>query len=501
MNISVLNKIKTFNNGHHNLSLVLISVLMAFLTGILSDQVTSFIYPMSTGSYYVNDPNMFYYMGKLFVNGYTPYYGFFDHKGPYIFYFTGLAHLLGGRFGMILLHTIVFGIFYYFLFKIYEEYKFKTSIKIIITALLMSVIIICGQNPSDSEIEYPFMIASVYFYIKSINSCDDKYFLYGNILTGVCAGIAIHLRMTEAIVPFGLVCYFGIRQLINKRYKNILINAGVCIGGVVLASLPPLIHSLCGGFTSIMYESIIFNNIAYASGLFDVFNYENTISRLFIIIALLLIVIVTIILYKKEKIMFDESLFFLVTFIVIFILEFITSCYLHYLLIVFPLMFVYLGRSLSFVNANKLASKISVSVALVLLVISSLIFPIFNYKVQINKDKAINEYIDTVIPYENKSGKLLCYQSSASIYINNDILVEYPDFACQGNHIRFSKQYTLEKLIKYVSDSKCKYVIVDNVLGEDSFINWLNNNDGKYIKDNTDVEGKKYISIYKKVSD
>lgn len=500
MNISVLNKIKTFNINHHILSLVLISVLMAFLTGILSDQVTSFIYPMSTGSYYVNDPNMFYYMGKLFVSGYTPYYGFFDHKGPYIFYFTGLAHLLGGRFGMILLHTIVFGIFYYFLFKIYEEYKFKMSIKIIITALLMSVIIICGQNPSDSEIEYPFMIASVYFYIKSINSGDDKYFLYGNILTGVCAGIAIHLRMTEAIVPFGLVVYFGIRQLINKRYKNILINAVVCIGGVVIASLPPLIHSLCGGFTSIMYESIIFNNFAYAGGLVNSYSFETIMSRAFIVVSLLLIVISAIIFKRKNKFTFDEALFYFVSFIIILVLEYITSYYLHYLLIVFPLMFVYLGRVLSFINVNNVVSKICVSVSIVILITSSLIFPVMNHIVQINKDKAINEYIDTVIPYENKSGKLICYQSSASIYINNNILVDYPDFACQGNHIRFSKRYTLENLIKYVTESECEYVIVDNILGEDSFIYWLNKG-GKYVKDNTNVEGKKYISIYKKVSD
>ena len=498
MDVSILNKIKQFNINHHNMSLIFVAILMAFFTGILSDQVTSFIYPMATGNFYTNDPNMFYYMGKLFTNGYMPYYGFFDHKGPYIFYFTGLAHLLGGRFGMILLHTVIFVIFYYFLFKIYEEYKFNKTISMCMTVLLMSIIIICGQNPSDSEIEYPFISAGLYYYIKSINTKNDKYYLYGNIIAGLCAGIAIHLRLTEAIVPFGMVVYFGVRQLINKKYKNILINALVCLGGLVVTSLPPLIHSLCDGFTGIMYESMILNNFAYAEDLFISYNFESIISRIVIVVLIIFICISLFILKKKNKISLDETLFYGLSLFIVLVLELITAYYLHYLLIVFPLIFIYLGRILSFVNVNKIAKNIILTCSITICVISSLIFPIFNYTVQIKKDVAINEYIELIIPDECKNGGIICYQSSASIYTNNNIMVGYPDFACQGNHGGFSKYYTTDKLIDYVINSECEYIIIDNETWEDKFVNWLKNNN-VYKKDNSDVDGSKYISIYHKI--
>jgi len=493
MNVLVLNKIKEFNSKHHNLSLVFIGILMAFLTGILSDQVTSFIYPISCGGQYVSDPNCFYYMGKLFVSGYTPYVEFFDQKGPYIFYLTGLANILGGRYGMLLLHIIIFGIFYYYLFKIYEEYKFSKILSISMTLVLLSIIIICGQNPSDSELEFPFISCGLYFYIKGINNKNDKYFLYGNIICGLCAGIAIHLRLTEAIIPFGLVVYFGIRGIINKKYKNIIINAGACICGVIITSMPPLIHSLCLGFTQIMYEAIILNNFTYASGLMGGYSIESMLPRLLIIILFIFVGISLFVLKKKNKISFDETLFYGILFTVVLILEYITSYYLHYLLIVFPLIIIYFGRVISFVNINKIIKYVLLVGSFVIFIESSVTFPIYNYNVVIKRDYLINEYIDDVINIEDRNGKVLCYFTSPSIYINNNIMVSYPDFSYQGNHNRISNIYTFDRLRDYLINSDCKYVIFDNEI-RDEFTNWLENNE-YYVKDNSKLEGSKYITI------
>ena len=497
MNILVLNKIKEFNIKHHKMSLIFIAILMAFFTGILSDQVTSFIYPLSCGGQYVSDPNCFYYMGKLFASGYKPYIEFYDHKGPYIFYLTGLANVLGGRIGMLILHIIIFGIFYYFLFKIYEEYRFSKILSISMTLILLSIIIICGQNPSDSELEFPFISCGLYYYIKGINDKNDKYFIYGNIICGLCVGIAIHLRMTEAIIPFGMVVYFGIREIINKKYKNIIINALCCIGGIIITTIPPLIHSLCGGFTGVMYEAIIINNFKYAGGLIGSYTFETMLPRLLIIIVFIFVGISLFILKRNNKISFDEMLFYGITFSIVLILEYITSCYLHYLLIVFPLMIIYIARVLSFINVNTIIKNICFIASIIIFIGSSLVFPIYNYNVVIKRDIAINEYIDDVINMDDRNGKVLCYFTSSSIYINNNIMVSYPDFSYQGNHNRISSIYTFDRLKEYLINSDCKYVIFDNEI-RDEFTNWLENNE-YYIKDNSELEGSKYITILVKI--
>ena len=496
--VLIKDKLITYINNHHILWLITIALLFGFLTGVLSDQVTSFIYPISVGSSYINDPNMFYYMGKLFVNGYTPYIDFFDHKGPYIFYFTALAHILGGKFGMILLHTIVFGIFYFFVFKIYEEYKIQKALSVFVTVLIFSVIVICGQSPSDSEPIYPLISSSIYFYVKAINRNEDKYYLYGNILCGIFAGISIHLRAMEAIVPLSLVLYYGVINLKNRKYKNIIINALVCIGGLIAASIPPFIHSLACGFTTIMYKSIIVNNFSYASGFWNGIDIYRLSSRIVIVVIEAVVVLSLIIVRRMKYINNTELLFYSISLSIVLIVEFITAYYMHYLLTVFPFIFIFVARMLSFIKINKYISIGVVSISVIIGTISSLIFPIYNYKNEINKNYEINDYINSVVDYKEKN-TILCYQSSASIYINNDILVGYPDFACQGNHYRISSYYTLSRLEEYVSSSKCKYVIFDNYL-YDEFILYMSNST-MFVKDDSEHIGSKYISIYVKVTE
>ena len=488
-------KLYEFNNKYHNIVLILISLLVAFLTGILSDQVTSFIYLNALGTSYVNDPNMFYYMGKLFISGYKPYYGFFDHKGPFIFYFTGIANLLGGRFGMILLHTIVFGIFYYFLFKIYDEYKMNSSIRILITSFIFSLIVICGQSPFDAEPIYPLISMCMYYYIKAINSGDDKYYMIGNILCGVFAGMAIHLRAMEAIIPLALVIYYGIINLKNKKYKNIIINALLCISGLIIISLIPLIHSIIGGFTGIMYKSIIIDNFSYASGFWSGVDIYRLTSRITIIGIELLVIILLVLVKWKKKINNVELLFYSSVISIILFVEFITAYYMHYLLSVFPIIFIFIGRILSLININKYIRVGIITVSMVIGVISSMIFPIYNYKNVVYKNNYINEYINNVVG-ENDKNYILVYQSSASIYINNNILVSYPDFACQNNHIRISSYYTFDKLVEYAKSDKCKYIICDNYI-YDEFISYIVNN-GLYTLVSSDLDGSKYINIYTK---
>ena len=104
----------------------------------------------------------------------------------------------------------------------------------------------------------------------------------------------------EAIVPLSLVLYYGVVNLKNKKYKNIIINALVCIGGLIAASIPPFIHSLACGFTTIMYKSIIVNNFSYASGFWNGIDIYRLSSRI-IIVVIESVVVLSLIIVRRMK--------------------------------------------------------------------------------------------------------------------------------------------------------------------------------------------------------
>ena len=491
------NKINSFVSKHPNITILVISFILGFITAMFANQSSSFIYNIYPSSQYINDQNMFYYMGQMLVAGKTPYIDFYDHKGPYIFYYTALGVVFGGRIGMVIIQTLLYTVFYNFFIKTLSLYEIKKSGIAVFSIVFAVVMVISGQSPSDFELNFPFMMMAIYYFIKGIKTDSDRYFYIGNFINGIVAGISIHLRATDAMVSLAMVIYFAVRQIIRKKYKNLGLNGLICIGGIFIASIVPLAHSFAGGYTAIMYEACIINNLKYASSMSS--NNDSLFKLILslIIVGIVLIVGVTLFFMKKKNIMpLDEFLFYTVTFAVTFIIQLIIALYLHYLIILLPLGLVFYARVMAPLFKFKYA-KFSVPVFLLLLIAGCVTFPVVNYSLYIPQDKVINEFIQTTISKEDRNGKTLCYQTSAAYYLNNDINISYPDFAVQANHMPISSRYTLTSLKNYVSSDQCKYIILVNNYDGDVFVDWLVNESGLN-KVVSSLEGSKYISIYSK---
>ena len=492
------NKIKSFITKHPNITILAISFLLGLITAIFSNQSSSIIYNLFPSTQYVNDQNMFYYMGELLVSGKTPYLDFYDHKGPYIFYYTALGVMLGGRIGMVLIQTLLLTIFYNFFIKTLKLYEIKNSGIAAFSIVFAIVMIISGQSPSDFELNFPFMMIAIYYFIKGIKTDTDKYFLIGNFVNGVVAGISIHLRATDAMVALAMVIYFAVRQIIKKKFKILGLNGLVCIGGIIIASIVPVVHSLVGGYTSLMYEACIINNVKYASGSGQ--NHDEVFKIVCSCITAGIIVAVAITLFflkKKDLMPLDEFLFYSITLGISLVIELIIAFYLHYLIILLPIGLVFIIRVMRPLFEFKHVGKITVASLFFLMVAACNIFPSINYNLYFPTDRAVNEFIQSTITKEDLNGKTLCYETSAAYYLNNDIVISYPDFSVQSNHMPISSRYTLTTLKEYVNSDKCKYIILDNGYVGDSFTKWLINESG-LTKIVSTLEGSKYISIYTK---
>lgn len=491
-------KLRDIYNKKPLLVLITFSIILGLITVLFGSQLSSLLYPMASTNKYVHDASMFYYMGELFQKGYTPYTEVFDHKGLYLFYYVGLG-LVFGKVGLFIVQSLTFSVFYLFLIKtllIYLKDK-RQSIWIVLITLI--ILIITHQSPSDFEIVFPFIMVSIYFYIKAMKNGDDKQYYYGNLFTGISAGISLNLRASDAMVPLAMVIFFIVNQIRKKDGKSILCNGLICFGAFLLTCLPPLIHSLIGGFTSLMYESIIVSNFKYVgstNGIDD----KKIVAQIIVAIIFLILILGAILLRKKNS--KEENLFYLISFGILFVIQFIIAYYPHYVLICIPLFLTFLASVLNCLKIHKFV-RISVNAVLSLTLLGSMLFFPINYYInQRSVDIAINEYVNEVISKEEKKGHVLCYYTSSSIYINADIEVSYADFGCQINHVDLSKEYSLDNLIAYSKSETCHYLIIENVEHkDDAFYDWLSVdavNENIYKLHVSTHEGSQYISIYEK---
>ena len=497
----ILEPIKNFYNKHPNIFFLIISLFIGFITPLFGSWVTSFIYGLAPTDPYVIDGTMFYELGNMLAKGYKPYYDMFDQKGIYIFYYTALGVLIGGKVGILLVQVVVFTTFYYFMFKIYQLYNFRFSLSLTSVLLISGIFMIASQSPSDFEMLLPLLTAALYFYIKGLLNNNDKSFIIGNIIIGISVGISIHSRLSDAFLPFAMVVWFGVERIKNKKIKSLFINAGIVISMIVISSIPAIIHAYLGGFIEIMYQSSLIANFTYIGGVHSGFNIYKFVSRT--IIGILFIGYGLALYFFRKKYINGEVLFYSIILGVVLFLQFLIAYYPHYLLICIPFFIIFATRIISLFNLNKLA-RYSLSGVTVTTLLFPIIFnPIYYYSSIYKKGEAIRNYINLTISSEHREFNTYCYDLSPAVYLNSNITPRYAAFAFQYNFTSISKEYTLENLENYILSDSCYYLITPNQINENDidFSRWLDeqvNVNNIFTLVNSNHVGNNYINIYVK---
>lgn len=495
-----MKNIKEFAAKHKIITLIIMSFILAFFTILAASSTASFLYKETWTSAYVNDPNMFYYMGLMFAKGKTPYLEIFDHKGLYMFYYTGLGALLGGRIGMFIVQVLFMSVTYYFLILTMKELKLHKFIIFTSSLLFLVIYVTFMQSPGDAEPQLPFVALMLYFYAKAITNKKDKDFIIANLLAGICAGIAINIRASDAILPLALTISYFVYSIIHKNYKPLILSAVFAILGLLFTSFIPFIHSYIGGFSKEMYQSIIFDNLKYTSTsekggmLITPILARIMIILIYGIFALLLII-------QRKKLDKDEIVFLSISGIITMLFELLIAHYLHYLIILFPYLIVTYSRliSLFFIEEKKYHLSFKLS-SLVLAIASVVTLPIYYYSYQYSIEKEIVTAIRQEIPSEEYNGHVLALSYNPSIYLNVGITVGYGDFNTQLNHIRISSIYTEEVLFDYLKGGDCHYVITYNFKEDtkDIILAWFNKSEGNEYYQKTYSDPNLFIFKYVK---
>ena len=238
---------KKFYGKYPRLTIYMMSFLLAFIIIFFASPTTSPLYPRFSLNPFYNDSSMFYLLGKSMTEGYTPYVDVFDHKGLYIYYINIFAGLIG-RFGVFICQVLLMSVTIYFLFKTLKFLEVKQGVYIFSLLLFVALYIASGQATNDSDFTLPCTSIMLYFGMRAIKTNDYKNFMFASTAAGINAGIAINLRMLDALVAFTFMVFYLVKAIKDKKILLFLRDAGICVAAIITAYLPCIIHGYFGGF-------------------------------------------------------------------------------------------------------------------------------------------------------------------------------------------------------------------------------------------------------------
>ena len=487
----------TFKNKYHHVFILCVALLFSFFTLLTCSCVTSFIYPgISCFSYY-NDGSMFYLLGSNMVKGYTPYIDIFDHKGLYIFYYTAIGGLLG-RTGVFFVQMILLTFGFFFIYKSVELFTKKGAIISIGLCLFAAIYAFTGQTPNDSDLELPFNVLMIYFYLRALKNNSHKDFLKANVFCGISAGIALNLRVSDALLPFAFVVFFLVYSIIHKEYKRLFINAGIVVMMMALMSVPPFFHAYLGGFMNDMVESVYLSNFKYITTTGDRYGGSPIIA--YILVPTILVIFFLLIWFKRKQYNRDFILYFAFTSTVSLLIELVIAFYPHYFIVLYPYLAITLAVLLiPYLEKEEGMSKAYKPVVLGFAILLSLSY-VFNpvlYSVNKSVDEANIAYINKNINEEGKNGHTLIFAESA-LYIATDIKIGYGDFSCQSNHVMFSSRYSRTALVNYLDSNESSYVVTNEA--EKKFVLSLFNDLKSSSYQEVPIQQNSSLTIYRRIS-
>ena len=312
---------------------------VCFITALL--YLLLFAYTISPiTSYEGCDSCVFKQMGLVLLQGKTPYIGFFDHKGPILYFIQAIGLWLGGRCGIFFLSLMNLTFILYLWYLTARHYSSRAiSLLPVLFTLLMYISVTEGGNLTEDwsllPISYSVYLASKMF---AKNECIS---FIEAISLGISAGLLMFIRANNMAL---LICAFVFMTYLlfsRKLLKNaVFMYVGAMIGFLLVALFILVFFYLnygAEGISQMIYCSFTFNITEYSywphKSTFEYF-FHNIKQYVFSFVVAILITGYS---YIKRN---NTGIILTVFYIFSFTFCFFTmgrNSYVHYLITVIPL--------------------------------------------------------------------------------------------------------------------------------------------------------------------
>ncbi|PXV68865.1 dolichyl-phosphate-mannose-protein mannosyltransferase [Dysgonomonas alginatilytica] len=214
-----------------------------------------------------SDPNVYFIMGKGWLNGYIPYKDLFDHKGPLLYVIFGIGYLISNDsyLGIYILQSISFSFILFFIYK--SASLFVNIHYAYIAALLFSIIFFSTGSLGASADEFNLLFTSIglYLILKHFTDDNNPRNLFYLFIQGILIGCV-------ALIKFNIIIlwFFPLLAIIIEKYRTRNIRLALqyilaIISGILIITLPFIAYFYFVGALGDFWESYIIFNFIYSS--------------------------------------------------------------------------------------------------------------------------------------------------------------------------------------------------------------------------------------------
>ena len=276
------------------------------------------------------DANAFFTMGKSMFKGVIPYKDLFEQKGLYLYFIYGLGSIISFKsfIGVFILEVISFGVFLFFVHKIFNLYldEKKSIILLPILALLITTSRAFSHGGGCEEFCFPYLCIGLYYFIKYFKK--SKLSNKEIIISGIMAGIVLMMKYTllGLFIGFGLLIF--IDYLRKKKYKESIMFCLYFFLGMLIAIIPGLLYLIINGALKDFIDCYFIINItSYGSAKMNIFSklislikgfYSTLFSNGIIVFLLILLYPIFLYMINKDR-RFNNNMIWLIVINIFFI--------------------------------------------------------------------------------------------------------------------------------------------------------------------------------------
>ena len=450
----------------HNHKLTRYLAEVAFSLAVSFALTALFVYSLSPLFGHPNwigtDSNITQVIGRMMVEGQTPYIDIYDHKGPYLFYFAYVSALTHPVHGFFIWQSLLNSLIAFTLLDLYIEAKMPIRRLIPFLLLAFSCLYLINEGVAVDYSFAPFSYLALYFFLLALLKQSKKLMIGAAFIDGLCLGIALFSRasnaMIECLVALGILLF----ALLNKQAKSLLFEIPAGLLGLAITLSLPLLIAYANGYLNEMLDWTFAKNFAYASSV-DPATLEGKLVMP-LVIAYGLICLAIILLERKKLLKASPTLFwFLISGTVLFtIYNLIFSEFYHYLSHAYPFYLTVWGTGFLLYPRKEpkrfpLSSLLSSSLIIAFLCTYLGVF-VGVYRNETKQSWGYGSYEyglrakEYIASSELASPKVLALDCNAAIYLAIEVMPEYPAFAVQSWWGRNGVYDEEDELLDYIDD-------------------------------------------------
>ena len=215
------------------------------------------------------------------TRGFLPYRDFVDNKGPLLYLISAFGLNFGGFTGIWIIELIFMFVSVLFAYK--TALFFGNKHYAFIATAFSFVIMLAFFNIHAGVEEYsmPFLMISLYIFVKYYFSPKQETGFVELILLGFCFSCAIMIRLNMFFLWFGFCVIIFIESIIRKRFLMLgkyLLGFSI---GILIALIPIFLYLRINGITEDFYNQVV---IAGGARGFEITNLKDITNHFYAII-------------------------------------------------------------------------------------------------------------------------------------------------------------------------------------------------------------------------